>query len=127
MTTLSLCDFCCGLIFWDENSFMNRCYYRGLVSLQLSASTHKCPFCQTFRKVIIEEHSDADGETCWKYDLETHHDGFILLTIFLCYPSTADQDPNEMKDYEWLNTTHKATEGGLSEKGRPLDDCIYRE
>src|SRR6185437_3801717 len=81
MNDSNLCEFCCGLIFSDEDDHN---FYRTLKEVQYSVETRACPFCKAFYDSLSTEHPDAEANTQCKFRLNTFHYGFIQLTIFFC-------------------------------------------
>jgi len=100
MDESNLCEFCCGLIFWNKAEYMNHECYRTLKELQLSVETTTCPFCKAFHVDLLAERPNAKADTRCKFSLHTYHDGFIQLTISFCCSLLDAQDLNKVvKDW----------------------------
>ncbi|MDB5271633.1 MAG: hypothetical protein JWP58_4673, partial [Hymenobacter sp.] len=92
----NLCEFCCGLIFLQNEEFGFYRNYRTLKELCRSVQRTTCPFCKAFYDSLLAERPNAeDGSRC-KFDLQSNHDGFILLTISFCRTLFGAQNSNEL-------------------------------
>ncbi|KAK9423645.1 putative Heterokaryon incompatibility domain-containing protein [Seiridium unicorne] len=101
MDDSNLCEFCCGLVFWDEKEFMGHKYYRSLPLLKDLSGKSQCPFCKEFCTALLRERPDASDDTRCKFTLDTHHDGFIQLTIsFCCSLLSAPDSGKAVKDWD---------------------------
>jgi hypothetical protein len=97
----NLCEFCRGLVFWQNEEVLFHRNYRTLKELWRSVQRTTCPFCKAFYDSLLAERPNAeDGSRC-KFDLRTCHDGFIQLTIFFCRTLFGAQDSNALVLDRW--------------------------
>jgi len=93
----NLCQFCCGLVFWDMYTvgYTSHKYYRTLKELQNSSETTTCPFCSAFYDSLLAARPDAKADTRCKFSSHTQYCGFIELAILFSHTLLGEEASNE--------------------------------